>query len=352
MKKREDSWNKRMGRKGKRRLLDMLLKSVGPVQEKPQFTGKLSTLCILAQEKLGDAILLTPLIKALKDAHPELDIHIVAYSDIASFFEQDPHVTRVHKGKNDYWNLYQSARKHRFDLLFNTKDHASFTFLYQSRLIPARFRVGIAHPAHTGFYDYLIPTVFHQHIIDKYLSLLDFLKLPYDADQCRPYIPETPIRPPVKDFVRRLQSQNVVGLNLSAGEPDREWSLNKWRDLLGRIADPCILLATGSRIADKISLEKECAHVIQSPVTQSFYEAAYIIQGLRYLISPDTSLIHVASGYKIPVIGLYRADKDHYSRFAPYRVPHRQCISPTFRIEDIEVDTVIRQFESLREAFR
>ena len=347
MKKREDSWKKRAGRKSKRRLLDMLLKSVGPVQQKTKFTGKLSTVCILAQEKLGDAILLTPLIKALKKAKPSLEIHIVAYSDIASFFESDPHITRVHKGKNDYWNLYQSARKHRFDVLFNTKDHASFTFLYQSRLMPARFRVGIAHPAHHGFYDYLIPMDFHHHIIDKYLSLLDFLNLPYNARSCRPYIPETPIRPSVMDFVQRLKSKSVTGLNLSAGEPDREWSLDKWRDLLSRISGPCILLATGSRIADKITLEKEFDHILQAPVTQSFYEAAAIVRGLSTLITPDTSLVHVASGYKIPVIGLYRADKDHYTRFAPYRVPHRQCISPTFRIEDIKVETVFGQLNSL-----
>ena len=325
----------------KRWLIRGMLRILGPLPRRDSFTGTLDSMVILAQEKLGDAILLTPLLKNLRRARPQAKIHVVCVSSVYHFFERDPHVDVVYRVKENYPAYFRRIRRQRFDLLFSTKDHSSFTFLYQSRLIGARLRVGIDHPDHEGFFNHLIRRDFHQHMIEKNCSVLDYLGVPYRPEDCRPYLPPEEISAEVSRFVGEMAGKNAVGINLSAGERSREWSFEKWQALLPHLPEPVVVLAMPERYGDKQELERRFPQILQSPRTGNLYEAGQIIRNLRLLISPDTSLIHVASCYNTPVIGLYRTDPVHLARFAPYLVPHRMLVSGSSRIEDIPVEDAI-----------
>jgi len=331
----------------KRFLIRVLRTALGSVEQKPRFEGSLDSIAILAQEKMGDAILLTPLFRNVRRAYPAVKIHVIAMSPIYPFFESDPHVDVVYRVKQNWIAYLSRIRNERFDVLFSTKDHPSFSFLLQSRLIKARFRVGIYHPYHEGFFHHLIERDFHQHIVEKNCALLDFLNIPYTREDCRPYLPEEKISDAVKTFVSLTKHRKCIGINLSAGESNREWPLKKWKAFLAKVKRPMVVFATADRIADKRILEKSFDHVISSPQTRSIREAGEMIRCLGVLVSPDTSLIHVASCTRTRVVGLYKADRDHVRRFYPYMIPNRMIISKTNRVEDIPVESVVGAVEEL-----
>ena len=327
--------------KAKRILIKLMLLILRPVESQSEFEGQLKSIIILAQEKIGDAILLTPLFKNLRRVFPEIEIHVVALSPVYPFFENDPNVDVVYKVKQNYLAYFQSLRKKKFDLLFSTKDHPSFTFLYQSRIIPAKYRIGIFHPYHRGFFNYLIQLDFHQHIIEKNLAILEFLNIPLTDEDRRPYLPENNIPNEIRSFSSKISNLNCIGINLSAGEKDREWSFEKWAAFLKEIDFKVIIFATQDRNDDKQKLENMFGHVVQSPITKTIFEVGHILQHLKLLISPDTALIHLASCFKIDVVGLYRSKVIHLTRFYPYLVNNQVLISPTSRIEDIPMREVI-----------
>jgi len=347
MKRKETEIIRDLRRKAKYLLIQLMLIVLRPLKQCQRFEGELDSVIILAQEKIGDAILLTPLFRNLRRNYPNIKIHVVALSPVYFFFENDPNVDVVHKVKQNYFSYFKSIRKKEFDLLFSTKDHPSFTFLYQSRVIPARFRVGIAHSYHEGFFNYLIPLDFHQHIVEKNCALLKFLGINCTEKDCRPYLPENDISDNLKSFNREISSLNCIGINLSAGEKDREWQVQKWKNLLEKMNHPVIVFATGSKIADKQELEESFENVIESPVTKDIFEAASIIRHLCLLISPDTALIHVASCYNIKVVGLYRSQVIHMSRFYPYLTPHELVVSLTNQVADIPVNEVVQATENM-----
>jgi len=340
---------KNVNRKVKHFLAKLVLSLIGPLKQKEKFEGSLDSIIILAQEKIGDAILLTPLLKNLRRALPNIRIHVITYSPIFSFFEQDRNVDMVYKGKNHYFSFYKAMRTKKFDLLFNTKDHPSFTFLYQSRIIPARHRVGIEHPHHRGFFNHMIQLDFHQHVIEKNCALLDYVGIPYTKEECRPYLPEGIVSDAVRSFISNISDQKSIGINLSASEKNREWSLTKWMKLLEKMRRPVVVLSMPNRYQDKRRLEELYEHVIPSPTTRSIHEAGQIVRHLNLLVTPDTSLIHAASCYETSVVGLYRADEDHYRRFYPYLTPNRMVISSTNRVEDIPVESIIDAVEELND---
>jgi ADP-heptose:LPS heptosyltransferase len=310
------------------------------------FQGNLDSILIIAQEKLGDAILLTPLIGNLRRALPNLQIHVVTFSSVFDFFRNDGNVDAVYRGKNHYISYHKAMKRRRFDVLFNTKDHASFTGLYQSRILPARHRVGISHPFHRGYFHHTLDFDYHRHVVEKNIALLDYLGIPYEEEDCRPYLPEGPLSEEFKDFEPSIE-RRVTGINLSAGDPEREWPLEKWKDFLGSLRSPVMVFAMPDRSEDKHELVRTFDHVMMTPPTRSIYDVGRLMQHLDYLVTPDTSLVHLASCYSIPTVALYGADPEQIERFYPYLVPHRMVRSPGERVADIAVSDVVEATESL-----
>jgi ADP-heptose:LPS heptosyltransferase len=318
-----------------------MLRLFGPLSEEDRFEGPIRSIVIIAQEKIGDAILLTPLIGNLRRALPLTEIHVVSTGPNSHFFKRDPNVDVVYKLKPGYLPCFKRVRERVFDLLFSPKDHPSFTSLFLSRTIRARYRVGMDHPYHRGFFNHLIKAEFLSHVVDKNCMLLDFLGIPYSEQQRRPYMPRDEVSKEVRSFAYEIDGKEPIALNLSAGDRKREWPLDKWIDLTAGLGGPVLVFATRDRIHDKRMLEEMFGQVVTSPVTRSIYEAGEIVRRLGLLISPDTALIHVASCYRVPVVGLYQADPNQVRRFYPYGIPSRCLLSKTDLVRDISVTDVL-----------
>lgn len=306
------------------------------------FSGPLKSIAILAQEKLGDCVLLTPLIRNLRKRYPDLEIHIIAFSQAsAGFFRNDPEVTAIHLAKKNPLQYLKEVRSTRFDLLFNTKDHPSTHFMLQTVLIPARFKVGHANPFHEGLYDRLIDMEFHSHMTLKNCALLKVLGIDTSTEDCRPSLPAMPVSNEMQQLLPRLEALHPIGINISAGQPNRYWTEEKWKTLLGSFPDErFVVLSAPDDVDEKQRLEKSCPNVITTPPTRNLYEASLIVSKLRLLVTPDTSMVHVASGAGIPVVGLYREAPQDISRFGPYAVPYKLIVSDTGQVNDIQTDAI------------
>ena len=316
------------------------------------FFGPLNSIAILAQEKLGDCVLLTPLIRNLHKRYPDLEIHIIAFSQAsAAFFKNDPAVTAIHLAKKNPLQYLKGVRSARFDLLFNTKDHPSTHFLLQSVLIPARFKVGHANPFHKGLYDRLIDMDFHSHMALKNCSLLTVLGIDASTEDCRPSLPAMPVSNEIQQLLRQLDGLRPIGVNISAGQPNRYWTEEKWKTLIGSFPDERFVVLSAPDDTDaKQRLEKSCPNVIATPPTRNLYEASRITGTLRLLVTPDTSMVHVASGAGVPIVGLYREAAQDISRFGPYAVPYKLIVSDTGRVSDIKPDAVATAMRELLQA--
>jgi len=316
------------------------------------FSGPLNSVAILAQEKLGDCVLLMPLIRNLRRARPDLEIHIIAFSRAsASFFRNDPCVTAVHMAKKTPLRHLQAMRAARFDLLFNTKDHPSTHFLLQTVLTPARFKVGHANPFHEGLYDRLIDLPHHTHMALKNCALLSVLGIAFDAEACRPSLPAMPVSDELTELLARLADAKPIGINISAGEPNRYWTKPKWQALLERFPDERFVVLSGpDDVEQKRQLEANCPNALTTPPTRNLYEASRIVSTLKLLVTPDTSMVHVASGAGIPVAGLYREAPQDISRFGPYEIPYELVISTTGEVSGIEPDMVEAAMQKLLQA--
>ncbi|MBM3162123.1 MAG: glycosyltransferase family 9 protein [Chlorobi bacterium] len=322
------------------RLLQMLLQK--PLLQ-PPYTGALSNIVILAQEKYGDAILLTSLLKLLKKNFPETSVHVVTFSRaVYGFFQSDRNIDRLHLAKHKAWRYYREILTKRFDLLFNTKDHPSTSFLLHSLVIRAARKAGIDCEFHRGIYDYLVDLDYHTPVALKNCGLLSILGKPFLPEECRPYIPEHPVSEPLRSFVESLHEHSCIGLNISAGGPTRYWTEENWKKLVEAFPDErFIVFSAPGDLPEKHRLELQCQNIVRSPATANLYEARLLVQKLRLLVTPDTALVHVASCSGTPVLGLYGIAPQDQSRFRPLLIKSIMVVSPTALVSDIKPETVI-----------
>lgn len=347
MKNNSEPLKKTINRKNKRLLIDLMGLFARRRKAVTQFEGPLNSVLILAQEKLGDCLLLTPLLRRLRLRHPDLVIHVACFSATSwSFFLQEPSVNQVFRVKTDLWGFFKHGRRFSYDLLFNTKDHPSFNFMLQSLLVKARVKVGIAHPNHQRYFDYEIGGEFYRHVLSKYLDFLQFLGHHLKPADLKPALPPATISQTVQSFASQLPANTLI-FNLSAGSPDREWTESQWGELICRIKQPLVLLAVGEQMAVRTRLEKRFSQIRPCPETHSLQEAAAILEKGRLLVSPDTSMIHLAAGAGVPVVGLYQKGDLHLARFSPWQVTCRIVQSSTHRVADINPDLVWQAVKEL-----
>ncbi len=295
------------------------------------------SIIILARECYGDCIMLTPLIGTLKKEYPELAIYIIAFSQIIfDFFSADTNVTAVYHAKRNMKRYCTELLPKKFDLLFNPKEHPSIHFLIQTTLIRARHKVGHFSPYHEGLYDQLIDLDPGTHESAKNLSLLSALGSNV-VQPCKPYLPQMPVSADITEFLRTLPTCSYLGINISAGHRGGRRTPQQWSELIQSFPDETfIIFSAPNDLEEKRELEQPHQNVLPSPPTRNLYEVGEIVKQLKLLITPDTSLVHIASCFNTPLIALYRKRLADRTQFAPLSTLQKVIVSPTADVIDIE----------------
>ena len=106
-----------------KRLAVMVIKYIFGIQESDKsFDGKADSIIILGQERFGDLIVLTPLIKKLRQSFPESQITLLGVTEMISFLYNDPNLTQVVNIKRTKGVIRRKILRSRYDILFNTKE--------------------------------------------------------------------------------------------------------------------------------------------------------------------------------------------------------------------------------------
>ena len=301
---------------------------------------------ILAQERFGDLIVMTPLMKLLRQNFPQSEIVVLGVTDIIYFLKNDPHPDVLVNIKRCEKGTRKKLLAKQYDLLYNTKDHPSFTFQKLTIQIRAKHKVGIYHPRQSGIFNHMIELPDSMPTVEKNAALLSYLGISISKSDLRPYLPADETAAEIADFIQNTNRKKLIGINLSASNRTKEWGLERWRDFLAQTTEPIIILSSPEQTEQKTQLESEFTHVIVSPSTPSIHDVGVLVDHIRLLVTPDTSLVHVASCFNTPVIALYRNERD-MKKFPPLSDVNRVHITTTSVIDDIPVEDVLESFRAV-----
>lgn len=332
--------------------LDNALSGRAPRRPLPE---KIHSILVLIQEKLGDAVLLIPLFNQLRETFPRIRIDVLCSRYNRPFLEGLPMISATVPYRGDYRLLIQHLRHNSYDVFYNHKDHPSITANRLAQRVRAEVRVCLSHPRHNQYYNHILPNRDNApHIIEKNVELLRHYGVPFPLPNHLPVPPSAAER--AATLIHPADKWKTISANLSSGGKYRCWPRESWSELFRHIFvtyhDTQILLfAMPPESGDAQYLKDAYGDQVVYPLpTRDLFDAAAFIKQSSVLISPDTSLVHVAAATGVAVTGLYINDDRSVRLFAPYGVPHRIVRSDSLTLETIPRSAVIEAFDDLIES--
>ncbi len=84
-------------------------------------------------------------------------------------------------------------------------------------------------------------------------------------------------------------------------------------------------------------------YVVPSYKTVSVLDVAALIQNLQLIITPDTSIVHIASAFNIPIVSIHEKNNQSYHLFKPKSQNSRTVFSEfSDRLDGYNIDKIIR----------
>lgn len=281
----------------------------------------------------GDAVLLTPALRALREQFPQSEIHLLVPAELAPLFQHLPWLTRVwamprKRGSaslRETWPLISALRRERFDrsVDFASNDRGAIL----SYFIGAKRRLGWAERG--GFFgrkffynDRVVPETNPPHESARLAQLLSGWQIPV----ARALESEIRADATLVDAARKiLPDERVVICHVASSQPKKEWPLAHWAKLNQLATDAGMKLvfttARGEREAALMAGLKEKAP--EALILQQISDLPLFLAVLAraaVFISGDTGPLHFAAGLGVPTISLFGPTPP--SRWAPIGEKH------------------------------
>jgi len=340
-----------------------LLLRKGDSSRIPLDPGNVKSILILRPDKLGDMIATVPVIHALKKKYPYMRVEVMASPWNKSMVENDPGIDKMHLYTKNIFKDFGTIlrlRRFGFDVIYDPICHDSTTGLLLTKII-GRKAAHIAARKLTlhKYYDYCreYEPDGHDHNFDNGLLIFDAMGV--DPKTVDPYLP---VYLPAKSkaiadrFYAGLpdDSHLKIGLNISAGSPSRALTVEKYAGIVNNLSQKhgnfrFIIFCIMSQRAEARRLIDLCrADIHLIPENLSLLDVGAIMNRLDMLITPDTSMVHIARLMKIPVVGMYSGHLRNFRFWRPYGQKHGAVLAKNkLNLHDIEAEQVVEEFDKL-----
>lgn len=318
--------------------------STSPLQLPPD-----PKILFLRQDRIGDAIITTPLLLAVKARYPKADITMLLGKNnqaIIPLLPIDCKTVIYEKSWVKDRKMLGQLRKQQFDVVIDLTDNASVTSSLLISRISAKYAIGI-EKENAVVYDVLVPRLDRSdhHISERIAQLLMPLGInPKDINL-----------KPTLIVARQSVMPGRLGINISAGTesrwaPERTYSeIAKDALTSGHWSEVIIFCEVrDAEKAAKIVKLSQDPRIKAQPSTKSYAEFASALSSCEALITPDTSVVHLAAALDIPQVVIYAPIPPGLMYWTPVGVPYEMMVqSPTLAaLEPQSVTALLRKLET------
>lgn len=334
----------------------------GEKEFQPLNGNKIKKILFLRPEKIGDMVISLPVFDGLKQYYPHIKISILGSPKNYNIIKDDPRFENIFLYKKNLVHDIKELLKMRgdnFDAVVDMICDDSVTALFLSQLCaPGKPRIGVGKVKFREYYDFNYDHRMNNkgHIIENTLKLLEAFNIDSNSvdSYAAPYL-KNEDKEKAASFINQLTNNNSnilkIGYNLSAGSPTRIWGEQKAVRLIERILNSypeslIILFTVPPERQRALELQQRLDGKVKLiPNNLSLTQAAAIIKYLDILITPDTSLVHIARAFKVPVVGLYSRFMKNFLLWRPYGQQVGAVVSQNDdNIFDISVEQVYEAF--------
>jgi heptosyltransferase-2 len=266
---------------------------------------------VLQTAFLGDVILSTPLIRALRQLYPNSHLDVLTIPETGIIFRANPYINEIiyfHKRSIfkkviSFISLVFKIRQKKYDLAISIQSSMTSSFLLLFGRIPERL----------GFtrQKFLILSVHHTkglHKIQKILRLMEPLTDQKFDMQTEIFWTEMEEKKS-KQILDKFQNKNkqVIGIAPGSIWSTKRWIKESYLELVKLLEKNNfqIVLIGGKEDFELCNFIKNDSNAINASGSFSILESAALIEKLDLLITNDSAPLHIANAVKTDVIAIF-----------------------------------------------
>lgn len=339
--------------------------------------NNIKKILIIRRDNIGDLILSTPVIGALKTIYPQASIDFLVHTYTVEAIEACPHLDRIwvyEKGKfaKNAWDrflvylrtarLYLNLRRQAYDLVFLLGNGESPKNLNLLKIIAAQHAFAFGDPKRsTASITFIQSNKFLNSRLEATQSAVvetyEILSGLQDVPPVGPLLMAPNSKEVAKvlkaypEFFDAHRKEAIINIHLSARRPSQRWGVNEYLSLIQQLSVyPIKFLITwspGPQDDPRHPGDDEKSEILKEQLNQASIDLSRILfcrttalaelmAALSFAdgaICPDGGAMHVNAGLGNPVIALF-GDSDRV-RWRPWGVPYTLMHRPSQSVMDI-----------------
>ena len=269
---------------------------------------------ILRFSSIGDIVLTTPVIRCLKQQHPNAEVHYFTKKKFGFLLEKNPFVDKLWLLEDHDKQIMSLLKSENFDYIIDLHTNLRTLRIKLKLGIPAFSfeKLNIQKFLLTNFKINRLPDI---HIVDRYLATVRTFGIKNDDQGLDYFIPfEDQID---KSQLPESHRENYVAYAIGGQHFTKKLPAHKMIDLCQKINHPIILLGGKEDFAEGETVRKAIgdALIFNACGKYNFNQSASIIENARIVFTHDTGLMHAAAAFRkrvysiwgntVPAFGMY-----------------------------------------------
>ena len=285
-----------------------------------------SRVLFIRLRNLGEAVLDTANLRALKHARPDLEITTLVEAIYTDLYEGDPDLKAMPLTRNaqekrsslrSRLRIIQDIRRRKFAAVINL--HGGPTSAQLTFASGAKYRVGAAHFRNGYAYNFRIPAAeeilvrTNLHTVESQFGWFKALGLPNEKPQASQLFVAPKFRVAAQEKLQK------VGIDFSQPyavlAPTNEFYTKRWMaERYAAIAEKLIargfqIVLTGAPTAEQIaqveSVQMATSHPLAALTDLRIGELLAVIEGAKLFVGNDSGPAHMAAAVKTPLVVLF-----------------------------------------------
>ncbi len=263
--------------------------------------------------KIGDMIVNSLMFREIKKVYPDIRIGVIAREAAIDIIKDNPNVDKIYKYYKDRKKIKDLALKikeEKYDLLIDFSEMLRVNQMMLINLCGARINIGLDRKDWKLF-DLSIESgkdfKWTEHITKRYLAYLiklglkkENIDISYDI-----YLED---EKKYEAFFNEIKESKKLILNPYGASKHKSFNIETLENIITYLKDKdiaIILTYFGDKYKELEFLEKKYKYVYIPKKIESILDTAILIKKSDYVISPDTSIVHIASAFNKKMITVY-----------------------------------------------
>lgn len=292
--------------------------------------------------KIGDYIVSSFIFREIKKHYPHIQIGVVCSHKNAYLFKENPYIDHYYLVKTksilDYLQCGKLLKQENYDVVIDPTTTLRNRDLLFLRMISAKYYVGY-QKQHYQLFDLNVEKADHfSKIYQQALAMVNIQIV--DPSYDIPF--HLTSNQNIKNFLSQHQLKNYIAINFFGAGSARKFSDQKIKLLLSELklkTNTPLVLLTFPEVTEKLKdLTKSFDNLFIYENTQTVFDTIELVRYADLVISPDTAIVHIASGLNKKLIAFYSLDQENFIHWHPNNQAQTEVLFYKKSVNEIELN--------------